>query len=83
MIRNLEEALVELGVRKQELPLGSLWRHKKTDTIYTIKDLAILESDLSLVVSYEELDDSKVHWIRPLSEFLDGRFESVPLLKED
>jgi hypothetical protein len=77
VIRTLEEALVELGAKKQEVPVGSLWRHKKTGTIYTIKDIAILEYDLSLVVSYKELGASKVHWIRPLSEFLDGRFEKV------
>lgn len=77
MIRNLEEALVELGAKKQEIPVGSLWRHKKTGTIYTIKDIAIIESDLSLAVSYKELGTSKVHWVCPLSEFLDGRFEKV------
>ena len=77
MIRNLEEALVELGAKKQKVPVGSLWRHKKTGTIYTIKDIAIIESDLSLAVSYKELGTAKVHWVRPLSEFLDGRFEKV------
>lgn len=76
-MRTLEEALVELGSKKQEVPVGSLWKHKKTSTIYTVKDIAILESDLSLVLSYKELGASKVHWIRPLSEFLDGRFEKV------
>lgn len=82
-MRSLEEALAELSARKQEVPIGSLWRHRKTDTIYTVKGLALLESDLSLVLSYKELGTSNIHWIRPLSEFLDGRFERVSLFEED
>lgn len=75
MIGNLDKLMLEIDEAKEKVPIGSIWRHLKTDTLYTIKDLVVRENDLKICVSYQKLMiGSQVHWIRPLDEFLDGRF---------
>jgi hypothetical protein len=49
-----------------------LWRHKASGHVYQVRDVAYLEADLSVVVTYER---EGVVWVRPLDEFLD-RFEA-------
>ena len=81
-MRTLEEALLELGEKRQKVRAGSLWRHLKTDTLYMVKDIVVVESDLTLSVFYKRLGDtSHLHWLRPLDEFLDGRFTREVLFK--
>jgi hypothetical protein len=66
-------------------PPFSLWRHVKTGREYQVRTLAWRENDLSVVVVYRLTTDSDVGykcienetWCRPLSEFMDGRFERV------
>lgn len=71
----LDTLMLEIDEAKEKVPIGSIWRHLKTETLYTIKDLVVKESDLTVCVSYQKLMiGSQVHWIRPLDEFLDGRF---------
>lgn len=71
----LDILLYDLSNKREEVPVGSLWRHIKSDTLYTVKDIVVVESDLTLAVSYKRLrDSSHLHWFRPLDEFLDGRF---------
>lgn len=75
MISNLDKLMLEIDEAKEKVPIGSIWRHLKTETLYTIKDLVVRENDLTVCVSYQKLMiGSQVHWIRPLDEFLDGRF---------
>lgn len=75
MIGNLDKLMLEIDEAKEKVPIGSIWRHLKTETLYTIKDLVVRETDLTVCVSYQKLMiGSQVHWIRPLDEFLDGRF---------
>ena len=75
MTSELELLMLELDKAKETVPIGSIWRHLKTETLYTIKDLVVRENDLTVCVSYQKLMiGSQVHWIRPLDEFLDGRF---------
>ena len=84
MSKNLDELLSELKEKRKELPVGSLWRHIKTDTLYTIKDIVVVESDLTFAVSYKKLGDTfRLHWLRPLDEFLDGRFKREDLFKDE
>lgn len=61
----------------------SLWVHVKTGHLYYIRTLAWNESDLTPVVVYQRFDETPESfidfyldeiWVRPLSEFLDGRF---------
>jgi hypothetical protein len=80
----LDILLYDLSNKREEVPVGSLWRHLKTDTLYTVKDIVVVESDLTLAVSYKRLgDNSRLHWLRPLDEFLDGRFKREVLFKDE
>lgn len=84
MSKNLDDLISELSGKRKEVPIGSLWRHIKTDTLYTVKDIVVVESDLTLAVSYKRLGDtSHLHWLRPLDEFLDGRFKREVLFKDE
>lgn len=76
--------LQDLEKSYEEIPIGSLWRHLKTDNLYTVKDIVVVESDLTLAVSYKRLGEtSRIHWLRPLDEFLDGRFKREILFKDE
>ena len=80
----LDILLADLSNKREEVPVGSLWRHLKTDTLYTVKDIVVVESDLTLAVSYKRLGDANcLHWLRPLDEFLDGRFKREILFKNE
>lgn len=82
MMSELDGLLLKLSGANHLVPKGSMWRHKKTGNLYTVVDLVVIESDLTLGVSYKPLVGStKLHWVRPLEEFLDGRFEKVDLFK--
>ena len=83
-MRTLEDVLGELDSVRDLVPRGSIWKHVKTNTLYTVKDIVVVESDLTLVVSYSKLTVSpQFNWIRPLDEFLDGRFERINLFKDE
>ena len=80
----LDILLYDLSNKRKEVPVGSLWRHIKSDTLYTVKDIVVVESGLTLAVSYQKLGDlSRLRWFRPLDEFLDGRFKREVLFKEE
>lgn len=83
-MKTLAEVQNDLALRREEIPVGSLWRHIKSDTLYTVKDIVVVEFDLTLAVSYTSLGDtSRLHWLRPLDEFLDGRFKREVLFKDE
>lgn len=54
-----------------------LWRHKKTGGLYRVLAYGVLEWDMRNAVIYRLDGDVGVIWIRPESEFRDGRFELV------
>ncbi len=62
--------------------ISSVYRHKKRGTLYTIINHGTLQlnqsdQDDALCVIYRNVvDDGKI-WIRPITEFMDGRFEFV------
>ena len=77
-------SLLKLDQLQEILPKGSIWRHKKTENLYMVKDLVVLEFDLQVAVAYSGVtENSRLTWILPLAEFMDGRFEQVNLGKVD
>lgn len=50
-------------------------RHLKTGGLYTLLYVGILEKTLENVAIYQ--DRKGVIWVRPLTEFNDGRFEKI------
>jgi hypothetical protein len=59
-----------------EIAIGAYYCHKKTGHIYQVLLMAKLEKTLEDVVIYGR---GRERWVRPLSEFLDGRFEPVDM----
>lgn len=70
--------------------MTTLWRHKKTGDVYvTLLQTALLERDLTPVVVYAKLPKGTEpgwqqgmmlpppYWVRPVDEFLDGRFQQL------
>lgn len=66
--RQLEESL--------RVPNKSVWRHVKKGTRYSVMCLGNSVATLEVEVIYFSLDTGII-WIRPIDEFLDGRFERV------
>ena len=62
-------------IRDEYHIVGKNFTHLKTGRVYQVVNLAYRESDLEVVAVYH--DDSMVHWVRPLSEFMDGRFQQL------
>jgi hypothetical protein len=61
--------------------MSGLWRHKKRGSIYRIigrghMQINVPEVDMVEVVIYQSVTDESI-WVRPVSEFEDGRFESL------
>lgn len=54
----------------------SAWRHLKTGHIYDLKTIGLLEKDLTPVIVYQSRVWPNQVWVRPATEFLDGRFET-------
>jgi hypothetical protein len=66
--------------QKVSAELWPQWRHKKRGTTYTEMGRATMQVngplDMAKVVIYQSNADGSM-WVRPLSEFEDGRFERV------
>lgn len=62
-------------IRDEYHIVGKNFTHLNTGKVYQVVNLAYRESDLEVVVVYR--DESMVHWVRPLSEFMDGRFQQL------
>lgn len=59
---------------------GSLWRHWKAPHLYKVVAYRkyVIEATGEAGVVYTRVDGKdKRKWIRPLSEFMDGRFKRV------
>lgn len=57
---------------------GDHFRHKKTGKVVVVGTVVIREEDCTPCVTYYHRDAGlALYWVRPASEFLDGRFERV------
>jgi len=57
--------------------VGSHWLHRKSGGTYYVLAVGKIEADLIPAVVYQSTYDDKV-WVRPLANFMDGRFEQTP-----
>lgn len=57
----------------EDLQVGSRWVHSKSGGVYVLLGLATLERTLEQCVVYRRADGGET-WIRPVTEFTDGRF---------
>lgn len=55
------------------LPVSLNYRHVKSGGIYRLLNVGLLEATLEPMVVYQNIKTCEV-WIRPQSEFFDGRF---------
>jgi len=60
----------------EEPEIGSRWRHLKRGATYIVEGSCVIEALLVTGVIYKSEADGTV-WVRPLSEFVDGRFEQI------
>ncbi|WP_319533400.1 hypothetical protein [uncultured Cohaesibacter sp.] len=73
-LMNIQDVLLSMG--DQSITPATPWRpthvHRKSGEKYCVLHVGLLEADLKPVVIYENRDHCV--WVRPVSEFLDGRF---------
>lgn len=69
------EAKQQLNTNKLTVPCLSDWKHLKSGTRYTVVAHSLIEATLEPCVIYIEAGNvDGVSWVRPTSEFIDGRF---------
>ena len=56
--------------------VGGIFRHKKTGGEYVVMMFATIEATMTQAVVYKSTATDQA-WVRPVSEFEDGRFELV------
>lgn len=61
-------------VRGARIEVGSRWEHRKGGR-YTVVAVGVIEATLTPAVVYRSGNGNV--WVRPLAEFLDGRFVRV------
>ncbi len=54
-----------------------MWVHQKTQQNYVILGFGIIEKTMEPAVIYAEYSNRTHTWIRPCSEFFDGRFKQA------
>lgn len=61
---------------------GSQWRHLKSGHGYMVIGCGVIEATMADVVIYRRFPDIQMDvrlWIRPLDEFMDGRFKELEI----
>lgn len=65
------------------LEMGQYWRHKKTGHEYIIEGFCVIEASMAPAVLYRQHKGGEAYsatlWARPVTEFMDGRFELLSL----
>lgn len=60
---------------RETVTVGSKWLHLKSKHTYEVIAVGCLESSLTTVVVYKGSEG--LVWVRPITEFLDGRFVAI------
>jgi hypothetical protein len=60
--------------REVDFPNSGKWTHVKSGGQYIVLFPAIVENGLIPAAAYSKADGDGLIWVRPITEFLDGRF---------
>lgn len=63
-------------IDRHENGLAQIWRHKKSGGLYRIMNHVRIEASNAPAVAYMKVGGGPI-WVRPQTEFDDGRFEKV------
>lgn len=74
---SLTEARRAATKARAEIVIESQWMHAKRGSLYWVQAVGIREEDGVPLVVYRD-SDTGTCWVRPVSDFLDGRFVRVP-----
>ena len=74
----MTKAPVDLKPYYNMAEAGSIWIHAKTGGEYMVTAHGLIESNLHPAVIYRPMLGEPVSWIRPATEFFDGRFVRKP-----
>ena len=58
----------------EAVPVGSQWRHAKSEGEYTVEGVALSEGGQEPVVIYRANREGATAWVRVARDFMDGRF---------
>ena len=61
----------------EKAPIGSLWQHVKSGSLYRVEGICLVEANCEPAIIYHlhmAEAGQMIRWMRPASEFLDGRF---------
>lgn len=70
---DLRTARADVLEARAKISIESRWSHTKSGGVYWVQAVGILEANGEPMVVYREAGSNDC-WIRPVSEFLDGRF---------
>lgn len=70
-----ETLLSLLEPYRETVTVGSKWLHLKSKHTYEVVTVGYLESSLTTIVVYKGSEG--LVWVRPITEFLDGRFVAI------
>lgn len=71
----IETLLSLLEPYRETVTVGSKWLHLKSKHTYEVIAVGYLESSLTTIVVYKGSEG--LVWVRPITEFLDGRFVAI------
>jgi hypothetical protein len=61
---------------KQSIKNRRYFLHQKSGGKYELLMIAVMEADLTRACVYQSIDNGSL-WVRPESEFFDGRFKEL------
>ena len=77
--KDISQLYEELGKASKLAPVGSRWRHLKSNTEYLVTGQCVLEATANAAILYTpRTGQDNFAFARDADEFLDGRFQRVP-----
>jgi hypothetical protein len=67
--------VIVTGPRLESVIVGETYRHRKSGRYYEVVAVGTIEATMTPCVIYKGHYAERHVWVRPLDEFMDGRFE--------